>query len=400
MSALLDSEAQLRARAAEVGLSSGVIDAIVAAGASSLSSLAFSVGQPGQPVSTADVDAFLQTSTGRAPTLAEVAATKRLAFEAHTLLVASIRQVIDNRDDGSARKVGAAERETRMAAIRLELGGIQIVDENEPGHIVLDKACQIHESNNLKYLEPACCISRSTEVQGGTKSRELVFEGGSLVVKEKEDKTQAPIDTEMRLYHAFLRRGIAFRFARLMTFEQHSSWISFLFGAMHRDPPPGFSSPSLHQIMQCDRAAFARFGSTISSVRAREDGTYPLGEALLALRSDPMITLHLAPLQKTGSSGPPLRPSPYSSASSSQRRNDKGKGKGRKGKTPPMPVELRNKWYKTADGEPLCFAFNTARGCSSGVKDGERCSKGYHLCCEPKCLQPHSLQNHPRKGGA
>ena len=33
----------------------------------------------------------------------------------------------------------------------------------------------------------------------------------------------------------------------------------------------------------------------------------------------------------------------------------KGKGKGKKGKTPPMPQALRNKWRRTGNGDPLCF---------------------------------------------
>ena len=52
------------------------------------------------------------------------------------------------------------------------------------------------------------------------------------------------------------------------------------------------------QLLQCDKAAFSRLGSTLASIRQRDDGTYPLGVALLELRTDPLITLHLAPLAK------------------------------------------------------------------------------------------------------
>ena len=51
MSLLLEPEAQFASRAKEVGLSEQVINDLKAAGAGTLSKLAFSVGQPGVPIS-------------------------------------------------------------------------------------------------------------------------------------------------------------------------------------------------------------------------------------------------------------------------------------------------------------------------------------------------------------
>jgi hypothetical protein len=31
------------------------------------------------------------------------------------------------------------------------------------------------------------------------------------------------------------------------------------------------------------------------------------------------------------------------------------------------------------------------------VKPGQRCSKGYHVCAEPRCGGEHSLQQHGNK---
>ena len=391
MATLLDSEAQFEARALETGLAQAVVDLIKAAGVNTLSRLAFAVGQPGQAIVPNDVDTFLQTSLGRPATLAESAGVRRLAFEAQTFLVASLRQVVEQRDDGIPKKIGAAERETRMRTLRNELTGLDIQDELEPSHALLERACQINETNSLKYIEPSVCTSRNMEVQGGVKAKELAFEGGALVVRERDNKLQVPTDTEMKLSNAFVRRGVAFKFARLMNYEQHSRWIAFLFSATQRDLPPGYNRPSLHQLVACDRAAFTKLGSTMASVRARADGTYPLGEQLLELRTDPLIVLHLAPLARGPKENPPtVRPTPY--VQPGGKGNPKGKGKG---KTPPMPTELRGKWRKHSNGEPLCFGYNTSRGCNH-AKDGEKCNKGWHLCAEPKCLQPHSLQAHPK----
>jgi len=95
MSLLLESEAQFTSRAREVGLSEQVVNSLRQAGAGTLSKLAFSVGQLGQPISSQDVDTFLHNALGRAPVIAESNAVRRLAFEAQTILVASLRQIVD-----------------------------------------------------------------------------------------------------------------------------------------------------------------------------------------------------------------------------------------------------------------------------------------------------------------
>ena len=111
MSLLLESEAQFTARAREIGLSNETVQAVKDAGANTLSTLAFAVGQPGQPIATQEVDNFLRAALSRDPTLAENNGIRRLAFEAQTLLVASLRQVVEHRDDGAPKRIGAAERE-------------------------------------------------------------------------------------------------------------------------------------------------------------------------------------------------------------------------------------------------------------------------------------------------
>ena len=60
MATLLDSEAQFKSRASEIGLSEDNVDSIRQYGVKTLSQLAFAVGQPGQPVSAADIDGFLR----------------------------------------------------------------------------------------------------------------------------------------------------------------------------------------------------------------------------------------------------------------------------------------------------------------------------------------------------
>ena len=129
-----------------------------------------------------------------------------------------------------------------------------------------------------------------------------------------------------------------------------------------------------------------------------------MGQALLALRSDPYIVLYLSPVARASSSATEhwsRRPSPY--PSTQWEKGSKGKGKGKKGQgrtgkgTPAMPKDLHGKWHRTPGGDPICFGFNTSAGCAEkGVKPGGRCRKGLHVCAEPKCQEPDPLHEHSK----
>ena len=396
MTSLLDSTAHFSDRCARLGLTAGFVAALGAAGVDSLSRLAFIVGQPGQPIQNQDVDDFIQRSLGRAGTIAEASSLKRLTFEAHTYLVATLRQQVDHSEDSQPRRVAFAERTQRMEALRAELRGIDIRGELEPAHGLLDKTCKMFDDNTIRWLEPSTCISRSMEVQGATKARELTLEKGALILKS-DDKQTCSTDSEIKLHYAFTRRAVALAFARIMTFQQHSAWETFLFESLHREVPPGYTKASLAQVVSCDKAAWSRLATLNCQVREDANGNFPLGEGLLALRLDPAIALYLAPLARPVQTAQPAssnRAAPYQAPA---HKPQKGKGKsGGKGKSPPMPAELRGKYHKTANNEPICFAYNMAAGCShsSTVKPGERCPKGMHVCAEPRCQQHHSLLQH------
>ena len=72
-----------------------------------------------------------------------------------------------------------------------------------------------------------------------------------------------------------------------------------------------------------------------------------------------------------------------------------GHAKGRKGKQrgPNIPAGLLNKALETPQNQRICWGFNLPNGCKA-AKPGESCSKGLHVCAEPGCFKPHSLQEH------
>ena len=404
MTSIVDSSAHFTARLLESGLNQASVDLIKGAGVDTLSRLASAVGRPNQPLSNDDVNGFLQGALGRPPNLLETATVKRVAFEAQTYLVASLRQSLEQTDDAAPRKIAFAERSARMTALRTALAGVTIQGELDPSHNRLDRACAMFDKNVVTYLEPSSCVSRTLEVQGTKQTRELSLEKGSLVLRNQDPLTSAT-DTEIRLRNALMRRGIALEFAKLASFSQHCEWMTFLFDAIHRDPPPGYSRPTVAQMLQWDRAAWARLGSTLQDIRQDAAGRYPFGLALLQLRHDPYIVLHLSPIAKpqaqTSESWTRRQhpyPTPYTEKGGKAKgKGKKGAGKGSKG-SPPMPRELYGKWHRTSHGDPICFAFNTSQGCQEkNVKAGDRCKRGFHVCAEPRCGQAHALHEHASK---
>ena len=228
MTSIVDSVAHFDARLLEGGLTQATLDAIKTAGMDTMSRLAFAVGQPNQPLVDDEITTFLQRALTRAPSLQETSTVKRIAFEAQTYLVASLRQSLEQTDDSMPRKIAFAERTSRMNAIRAGLSGVSVTGETEPSHGLLDKACALFDKNVIAWLERSICVSRTLEVQGGKQTRELSLEKGSLVLKN-QDNLSSPTDSEIKLHNALLRRGIALQFAKVMSHSEHSQWVTFLF---------------------------------------------------------------------------------------------------------------------------------------------------------------------------
>eukprot|EP00971_Amphidinium_carterae_P345696 6486795-Amphidinium_carterae.1 len=63
-----------------------------------------------------------------------------------------------------------------------------------------------------------------------------------------------------------------------------------------------------------------------------------------------------------------------------------------------LPSELTGQCWKTSTGAPLCFSYNVGK-CDSKKKDGQRCSRGWHLCAFKlatghACGAPHPFCKH------
>lgn len=144
MASLIDSTAQFDQRCKDISLSVGACAAIKAAGITSLGILAYSHGQPAQALSDAEFENWVTSTIGAGLSLADTSGVKRLLFEAHTRVLASLKERATSPDALLTKKVPATERESKMRQVRAALSGLVIEGATEPGH---DAAAQIYRAN-------------------------------------------------------------------------------------------------------------------------------------------------------------------------------------------------------------------------------------------------------------
>ncbi len=231
MASLIDSSAQFDQRCGEIGLSRGAIDRLHRAGISTLGVLAYSHGQPGQAISDASFNTWVRDNIDNGVTLGDLSMIKRLLFEAHMLVLASLKEQITTPDAVATRKVPASERESKMANIRTTLVGLDLEGPNEPGHTLLDSCSQMFHLNEIKYVPPEKCVSRLHEVTHAKQpTKQLELEADRLIVKEKQEVPSETASSALQVKEALERRGIGLVFADLIS---HVAYTKYLGSLLH-----------------------------------------------------------------------------------------------------------------------------------------------------------------------
>ena len=185
MTSILDSEAHFQKRAAEIGFSNRGFQATIQAGYSTLGRLAFGVGQPGMPVAEQEFARFGTNVLGAMATMHELSALKRLLFEAHTLVMAQLREQVSNPEVQMTRKLPPVEREAKMRQLRARLQGVLLEHQLEPSHALLNLVAQMWETNQLQYIEIGKLTSREHEVIYSKPSKQLHIDSDKLSVREE-----------------------------------------------------------------------------------------------------------------------------------------------------------------------------------------------------------------------
>ena len=321
--------------------------------------------------------------------LAGSALVKRLLFEAHTLVLAALKEQVTAPEAAAARKVPASEREAKMQNLRGPLTGLNIAGPTEPGHSLLDSCAQMFHLNEIRYLPPEKCVSRLHEVtHAKSPMKQLEIESDKLVLKEHQDVPSETAHSGLQVKEALERRGLGLVFADLITHASYTCYISALFAHLHRDPPAGYSRCSVSQLVAADRAVWSKLLE--DGVRPKRDshGILPLDTALTRALESYQVSFALLPLPHDKDKDKDKVYNVWDKRHKGGK--GKGKGKGVKGQKLSYGIVKLGGTGRTPDGENLCFKYNLD-GCEDAA-DGAACPKGKHVCA--KCFGTHGIKDH------
>jgi len=333
--------------------------------------------------------------------LGEKGSVKRLVFESQALLLNDLREQVTQPDKWSTRDVPMVERQKRMEAVRDSIPGVIVEGSLEPSHGLLNAACRMEREGQLRYIAPEQCGTRMYEIQNvKTQSKVLSLDEGKLAISEDKGLPEVACSSALLLQEALKRRGIALQFAGIATFLAHEKYVLKLFGHMGRDPPPGYSRTSVHQLLTADKMVWTRMIEDEVSPKRGPDGRYPVDDALLPTLQSYDVTVGLLP--REGAKEIRKRPPPRKAANErdgklQKSEPNKGNGKGGKGKRatwqPSVPEAIRKLGgsAQTPDKKRICFSRNMPCGCTL-----DPCPKGLHVCA--LCFSPdHGIQDCPQR---
>ena len=101
-------------------------------------------------------------------------------------------------------------------AFKAANSGLFLDSTSEPGHSLLELACEQERQNILQhilYIEK--CVSRQHEILNHQKpSKALEVEAGQITVKETSEVSEQPVHGAPALLEGLKRRGYAYVMAR------------------------------------------------------------------------------------------------------------------------------------------------------------------------------------------
>lgn len=136
------------------------------------------------------------------------------------------------------------ERDARLRRLSGAITGFEIKGDLEPAHSVVDGYVSMVEQCCIKILPLSKCISRDQELQHSRVDQSIVtLENHQLQVKQKEPESFADLSTELRVQHAFTRRGLALHMAGLMTYNVHEKVTRSFMNRLTEQVPTNFNRP-------------------------------------------------------------------------------------------------------------------------------------------------------------
>lgn len=405
MAAIVESNAVFRNRAKAMGISEDVIAAAVGFGWGTLATFAFSAAYtPGMGSDEVFVRDVIVPLLGNAqdPRRSQTAALRRLFFEAYSLVTAELRSRVEKGPESETpRKLPNPERIVRRARIVGQLNGLELEGPLEPSHSLVDLVVSMVEDSVVRYISWSDCNTREQELANSKKDKNW-RPGTDGVIREQivDAKVIADLSSDLRLMQALQRRGIALDVGGAMTYKVHDTWVRLMIREHQRVPPHGFSALSYEQLERADREVFRRMAEDCrDGIQVTAMGVFPMDAALPGILLEATVRMLLQPLALAGTAlrqvhKLPPAPPPQVLALAVAADTDSA---GHPPKTPKkkvkkdrvkVPAYLKGS-TKDADGQPICFAFNTkGTGCSDSA-----CTRK-HVCMS--CFGQHPLYKHKK----
>ena len=298
MSSLADSEATFQAKAGSYGLSDAVLKALQTKGIATYGQLLFSVasapGQVDEAKRKTLFQAFPQEFQGE-PTEGIIS---RLLFEAGTFVVAELKGSLESADD-APKRLSPEERTSRIQAVKKKLGSWPIGGQFEPSHHLIDLCSQMLRDRAIRYVPPSQCSSREAEIGSTRRDDQLLrLENSVLKVHSKPQAVRVDLSTDLRLYQAVCRRGLALEVSGICGYDTHEKCMRVLFDHLHRHPPAGYTAPAMEQFLRSDREIWRLVAEKVTHEFAQSGGSKLVDQALQDFCQDASVTFHLLPLPK------------------------------------------------------------------------------------------------------
>lgn len=395
--AIVDSVAAFTQHCDSIDSTSALKSLLVDKRINTYAKLAFAIGNPQKPPSEEEFATFCTTlNNGTDLSLGEMTDVKRMHFEAVTIVIANLKSRV-TADTGveGVRKIPNAEKQARLITQQKRLVGISITGEIQPAHSLIDLANSMCDSNNVIWIPPSKCAKREAEITMSTKEKSSMIsvEQHLLKVSTADPDVKADTSTDLQWQWAMMRRGIALDQCGLINWDTHQLWTQQLLTLLTKDVPAGYAKLTLDQLVKADKELFTIMAQELQITDKRLTATpAPMDESMRALRTDPRVTMCLLPIAKgsakptaedkaASSSKVPAPPKPHPVPKPGAKKKFAATKRARD----MCPVELQGYKLKDSDGQPICWSYNMACGCSETVTNG-RCKRGMH-----KCIKCHKM---------
>ena len=399
MATLVDSEAHFGSRCKLIGLDDSVYKELQKLKLDTIGRFAYAVGQPGVLLAESDWQSWLST-TVPGTSVASAACLRRLLFEAQTILLADLKQQVQNPSE--TKPVPEAERERRMTQLRASVPGVIIEGDSEPSKALLDVCINMTATAELKYVPPCKCTSRLHEVSLAAPSSKLVeLEASRLIVRDKVEVPDTQVSTPIQLLEALKRRGLAFQFADICSFVEHERYVGRLMKHLTKPVLEGTPRCTVAQIIEADRLVHVHLLEQGVKPRRNASGVREVEANLAAALGTYEVAFSLIPQHKPANPPPGqgnkkrkrqewLRKVKEAKQQRKEESPYKGKGKGKgatKGAKVPKAILDLGGVAQMPDGSSLCFGYSLGQ-----CKMGPKCNFK-HACA--RCFGPRPIKDCP-----